>query len=59
LTVFRKRFKKPVFSVIAEQIGIGVPTLKDIVKELLKPGRDPRDELPNPFFSPTSWILKT
>ena len=31
---------------VAQQIGVGVPTLQDIVKELLKPGRDPRDELP-------------
>ena len=30
----------------AEECGIGVPTLNDIVSELLKPGRDPRDELP-------------
>jgi uncharacterized protein len=31
---------------IAEQSGVGVPTVNDIVNELLKPGRDPRDELP-------------
>ena len=31
---------------IAENLSIGVPTLQDIVKELLRPGRDPRDELP-------------
>ena len=30
----------------AEACGVGVPTLNDIVAELLKPGRDPRDELP-------------
>ena len=30
--------------------GVGIPTLKDIVKELLKPGRDPRDELPAPIL---------
>ena len=34
----------------AEQIGIGVPTLEDITKELLKPGRDIRDELPAPML---------
>ena len=33
---------------VAKQCGIGVPTLDDIVKELLKPGRDIRDELPKP-----------
>ena len=30
--------------------GVGVPTLRDIVKELQKPGRDPRDELPPPIL---------
>ena len=30
----------------AQDCGVGVPTLNDIVSELLKPGRDPRDELP-------------
>ena len=31
---------------VAEECAVGVPTLNDIVAELLKPGRDPRDELP-------------
>jgi uncharacterized protein len=35
---------------IAAQIGVGVPTLRDIVEALLKPGRDPRDELPPPIL---------
>jgi len=34
----------------AEACGAGVPTLQDIAKELLKPGRDPRDELPAPIL---------
>jgi len=34
----------------AEQCAVGVPTLEDVVKELLKPGRDPRDELPAPIL---------
>lgn len=34
----------------AEACGIGTPTLQDIVKELMKPGRDPRDELPPPVL---------
>ncbi len=34
----------------AEMCGIGVPTLRDLVKELIKPGRDPRDELPPPVL---------
>jgi len=33
---------------VAEEIGIGVPTLNDIVKELLKPGRDIREDMPLP-----------
>ncbi len=35
---------------VAEEIGVGVPTLEDIVKELLKPGRDVRDDLPRPIL---------
>ncbi len=34
----------------AEACGVGVPTLRDIAKELSKPGRDPRDELPPPIL---------
>ena len=35
---------------VATELGIGVPTLNDIVKELERPGRDPRDELPPPLL---------
>ena len=35
---------------VAEHCGIGVPTLQDNIKELLKPGRDIRDELPPPML---------
>ncbi len=35
---------------LAEQLGVGEPTLRDIVAELLHPGRDPRDELPAPLL---------
>ena len=35
---------------LAAQLGIGVPTLRDIVAELMRPGRDPRDELPPPLL---------
>ena len=38
------------FEKAAEQIGIGVPTLLDMIQELTKPGRDPRDELPKPML---------
>ena len=35
---------------LAEELGIGEITLTDIIKELEKPGRDPRDELPKPIM---------
>jgi protein Tex len=34
----------------AAECGVGIPTLRDIVKELIKPGRDPREELPAPLL---------
>jgi uncharacterized protein len=35
---------------LAMELNVGAPTLKDIVKELKKPGRDPREEMPKPIF---------
>ena len=35
---------------IAERIGVGVPTLRDVVDELMRPGRDIRDSLPQPIL---------
>lgn len=35
---------------LATNLDVGLPTLKDIIKELKKPGRDPRDEMPKPVF---------
>lgn len=43
-----KKIKSP--EKTAEQLGIGVPTLEDIMRELEKPGRDPRDEAPAPVL---------
>ena len=43
---------------LAEACGVGVPTLTDIVRELLKPGRDPRDELPPPILRTDVMELK-
>ena len=37
-------------SKLASDCGVGLPTLRDVVKELVKPGRDPRDELPKPVL---------
>lgn len=43
-----EKIKKMGASVVAEKCGLGVPTLTDIVNELIKPGRDVRDSLPKP-----------
>ena len=42
----------------ARRCEVGEPTLRDIVKELLKPGRDPRDELPPPILRTDVLELK-
>ena len=44
-SLYIKDYKK-----MAEKLGIGEPTLRDMVKELCKPGRDPRDEMPGPIL---------
>ncbi len=41
---------------LAKELGVGLPTLKDIVEELKKPGRDPREDMPKPIFK--SDVLK-
>ena len=43
---------------VADACGVGVPTLLDICKELRKPGRDPRDELPQPILRKDVLELK-
>lgn len=50
LTEIPDAAKKIGVSKIADDAGIGVPTVTDILKELAKPGRDPRDELPPPLL---------
>ena len=42
----------------AAYCGVGVPTLSDIVSDLMKPGRDPRDELPAPILRTDVLELK-
>ncbi len=42
--------------VLADELGIGILTLKDIIEEIKKPGRDPREEMPKPIFR--SDVLK-
>ena len=46
----RERVKEQGEAQAAQACGVGVPTLRDIVAELMKPGRDPRDELPRPIL---------
>ena len=50
LSELRDRVKRYGEERAAASCGVGVPTLRDIVGELLKPGRDPRDELPRPIL---------
>ncbi|HWS43075.1 MAG TPA: Tex family protein [Pseudoflavonifractor sp.] len=50
LSELRDRVKRYGEEKTAASCGVGVPTLRDIVGELLKPGRDPRDELPRPIL---------
>ena len=38
------------YKAMAEELGIGEPTLRDIVKELQRPGRDPREDMPKPIL---------
>ena len=45
-----ERAEKAGIKTLAEKLEVGEPTLGDIVKELKKPGRDPREELPKPIF---------
>ena len=44
------RIESQGYAALAERLSIGEPTLHDIENELLKPGRDPRDELPPPLL---------
>ena len=48
LTELRAKAEAMGLSALAEQLGIGIPTLSDIIAELEKPGRDIRDGLPKP-----------
>ncbi len=50
LSELKSRAEAEGLPTLAERCGAGVPTLQDIIKELLKPGRDPRDELPPPIL---------
>ncbi len=49
-TDLQSRVKAYGTKTLADKLEIGLPTLDDIVKELSKPGRDPRDEMPAPML---------
>ena len=50
LAQLREHAEEIGLSTLAEQCGVGLPTLNDMIRELSKPGRDPRDELPPPIL---------
>ena len=50
LTDLQKRVDERGLAELAKELDVGEPTLKDIVRELQKPGRDPRDDLPKPVL---------
>ena len=50
LADLNQRVEEKGLKVLAEELNVGEPTLKDIVRELQKPGRDPRDDLPKPIL---------
>ncbi|WP_297517983.1 Tex family protein [uncultured Clostridium sp.] len=50
LTDIDSRVKLKGISDLAQKLGVGEPTLNDIVKEIKKPGRDPREDLPKPIL---------
>ncbi len=50
LSLLPQKAKEIGDSRLAEELGVGVPTIHDIISELQKPGRDPRDELPPPML---------
>ena len=56
LEELRKKLKTINVEEMAKQLGIGEMTLSDIVEELSKPGRDPREDMPKPILR--SDVLK-
>ena len=56
LGALKNELSKIDVSKMAEELGVGTLTLKDIIEELSKPGRDPREDLPKPILR--SDVLK-
>lgn len=49
-SLLKMDYKNAEIEEISSRLEIGIPTLKDIIEELEKPGRDPRDEIPKPML---------
>lgn len=49
-SLFKMDFKNEDLGSLSQDLNVGLPTLKDIIKELEKPGRDPREEMPKPIL---------
>ena len=49
LSLLKAKIKSANVSQLAKQLSCGIPTLKDILEALTKPGRDPREDLPAPL----------
>ena len=56
LAEIRAKLSNVVPADVAKELDIGVPTVRDIIKELQKPGRDPREDMPKPILR--SDVLK-
>ena len=52
-----ERAEKEGIKALSEKLEIGEPTLRDMIKEIKKPGRDPREELPRPIFKTGAKIV--
>ncbi len=50
LGLLKLKLKDTSLANVATELGVGLPTLRDIIEALEKPDRDPRDELPKPLF---------
>ncbi|WZL73768.1 Tex family protein [Clostridiaceae bacterium 35-E11] len=50
LKELKEKLKEQKIEEWAEKLNTGVPTLRDMIQEIQKPGRDPRDEMPKPVF---------
>lgn len=50
LAELRERMQQINIDQMAQELGVGQPTLKDIIEALSKPGRDPREDMPKPIF---------